>query len=75
MTIKIEFPFVSIMLALSFGVYGLIKIVHIDAINSIAIEYVLSLRQRIIYVIYLWQQHHMTFGFNMSSFGLSSQGQ
>ena len=44
MTIKIgEFPFVSIMLALSFGVYGLLKkIVHIDAISSIAIECIVT---------------------------------
>lgn len=72
MTIKIgEFPFVSIMLALSFGVYGLLKkIVHIDAISSIAIECIVTAPAGIIYVIYLWQQHHMTFGFNMSSFWL-----
>ena len=44
MTIKIgEFPFVSIMLALSFGVYGLLKkVVHIDAISSIAIECIVT---------------------------------
>ena len=76
MTIKIgEFPFVSIMLALSFGVYGLLKkIVHIDAINSIAIECIVTAPAGIIYVIYLWQQHHMTFGFNMSSFWLVFSG-
>lgn len=76
MTIKIgEFPFVSIMLALSFGVYGLLKkIVHIDAISSIAIECIVTAPAGIIYVIYLWQQHHMTFGFNMSSFWLVLSG-
>lgn len=76
MTIKIgEFPFVSIMLALSFGVYGLLKkIVHIDAISSIAIECIVTAPAGIIYVIYLWQQHHMTFGFNMSSFWLVFSG-
>ncbi|MEJ7435497.1 EamA family transporter, partial [Staphylococcus warneri] len=37
MTIKIgEFPFISLLLAFSFGIYGLLKkIVHIDAISSI----------------------------------------
>ncbi|MDM5686274.1 anion permease, partial [Staphylococcus aureus] len=37
MTLKIgEFPIVSIILALSFGTYGLLKkVVHIDAISSI----------------------------------------
>lgn len=76
MTIKIgEFPFVSIMLALSFGVYGLLKkIVHIDAISSIAIECIVTAPAGIIYIIYLWQQHHMTFGFNMSSFWLVFSG-
>lgn len=76
MTIKIgEFPFVSIMLALSFGVYGLLKkIIHIDAISSIAIECIVTAPAGIIYVIYLWQQHHMTFGFNMSSFWLVFSG-
>ncbi|MFI8612414.1 EamA family transporter RarD [Staphylococcus capitis] len=76
MTIKIgEFPFVSIMLALSFGVYGLLKkIVHIDAISSIAIECIVTAPAGIIYVIYLWQQHHMKFGFNMSSFWLVFSG-
>ncbi|MFW3612629.1 EamA family transporter RarD [Staphylococcus caprae] len=76
MTIKIgEFPFVSIMLALSFGVYGLLKkVVHIDAISSIAIECIVTAPAGIIYVIYLWQQHHMTFGFNMSSFWLIFSG-
>ncbi|RQX47350.1 EamA family transporter RarD [Staphylococcus capitis] len=76
MTIKIGgFPFVSIMLALSFGVYGLLKkIVHIDAISSIAIECIVTAPAGIIYVIYLWQQHHMTFGFNMSSFWLVFSG-
>lgn len=76
MTVKIgEFPFVSIMLALSFGVYGLLKkIVHIDAISSIAIECIVTAPAGLIYVVYLWQQHHMTFGFNMSSFWLLFSG-
>ncbi|MBX5318839.1 MULTISPECIES: EamA family transporter RarD [Staphylococcus] len=76
MTIKIgEFPFVSIMLALSFGVYGLLKkVVHIDAISSIAIECIVTAPAGIIYVFYLWQQHHMTFDFNMSSFWLIFSG-
>ncbi|MBW4835912.1 MAG: EamA family transporter RarD [Staphylococcaceae bacterium] len=76
MTIKIgEFPFVSIMLAVSFGIYGLLKkIVHIDAISSIAIECIVTAPAGIIYVVYLWQQHHMTFGFNMSSFWLIFSG-
>ncbi|EZS45555.1 EamA family transporter RarD, partial [Staphylococcus aureus] len=72
MTLKIgEFPIVSIILALSFGTYGLLKkIVHIDAISSITIECIVTAPAGLIYVIYLWQQHQMSFGLNMSSFWL-----
>ncbi|MDU6710106.1 MAG: EamA family transporter RarD, partial [Staphylococcus epidermidis] len=44
MTIKIgEFPFISLLLAFSFGIYGLLKkIVHIDAISSITIECIVT---------------------------------
>ncbi len=57
MTLKIgEFPIVSIILALSFGTYGLLKkIVHIDAISSITIECIVTAPAGLIYVIYLWQ--------------------
>ncbi|EZT00574.1 EamA family transporter RarD, partial [Staphylococcus aureus] len=63
MTLKIgEFPIVSIILALSFGTYGLLKkIVHIDAISSITIECIVTAPAGLIYVIYLWQQHQMSF--------------
>lgn len=56
MTLKIgEFPIVSIILALSFGTYGLLKkIVHIDAISSITIECIVTAPAGLIYVIYLW---------------------
>ncbi|KAE00705.1 protein RarD, partial [Staphylococcus aureus VET0333R] len=76
MTLKIgEFPIVSIILALSFGTYGLLKkIVHIDAISSITIECIVTAPAGLIYVIYLWQQHQMSFGLNMSSFWLLFSG-
>ncbi|WRN62825.1 EamA family transporter RarD [Staphylococcus aureus] len=76
MTLKIgEFPIVSIILALSFGTYGLLKkVVHIDAISSITIECIVTAPAGLIYVIYLWQQHQMSFGLNMSSFWLLFSG-
>ncbi len=75
MTLKIgEFPIVSIILALSFGTYGLLKkVVHIDAISSITIECIVTAPAGLIYVIYLWQ-HQMSFGLNMSSFWLLFSG-
>ena len=76
MTIKIgEFPFISLLLAFSFGIYGLLKkIVHIDAISSITIECIVTAPAGLIYVIYLWQQQHITFGLNISSFWLLFSG-
>ncbi len=68
-------PIVSIILALSFGTYGLLKkVVHIDAISSITIECIVTAPAGLIYVIYLWQQHQMSFGLNMSSFWLLFSG-
>ncbi|MCG7797845.1 EamA family transporter RarD [Staphylococcus epidermidis] len=76
MTIKIgEFPFISLLLAFSFGIYGLLKkIVHIDAISNITIECIVTAPAGLIYVIYLWQQQHITFGLNISSFWLLFSG-
>ena len=44
MTIRVgEFPVISLMLAFSFGIYGLLKkIVKIEAISSIAIECIVT---------------------------------
>ena len=50
------------------------KIVHIDAISSITIECIVTAPAGLIYVIYLWQQQHMTFGLNISSFWLLFSG-
>lgn len=76
MTLKVgEFPVVSLMLAFSFGIYGLLKkVVHIDAISSIAVECIVTAPAGLIYVGYLWQQHQLTFGMNMSSFWLLFSG-
>lgn len=37
------------------------KVVHIDAISSITIECIVTAPAGLIYVIYLWQQHQMSF--------------
>ncbi|MCR1797185.1 EamA family transporter RarD [Staphylococcus warneri] len=76
MTLKVgEFPIVSLMLAFSFGIYGLLKkVVHIDAISSITVECIVTAPAGLIYVGYLWQQHQLSFGMNMSSFWLLFSG-
>lgn len=76
MTLKVgEFPIVALMLAFSFGIYGLLKkVVHIDAISSITVECIVTAPAGLIYVGYLWQQHQLSFGMNMSSFWLLFSG-
>lgn len=76
MTLKVgEFPIVSLMLAFSFGIYGLLKkVVHIDAISSITVECIVTAPAGLIYVGYLWQQHQLSFDMNMSSFWLLFSG-
>lgn len=70
MTIRVGvFPSISLLLACSFGIYGLIKkIVPIDAISSITIECIVTAPAGIIYLWYIWQQGSLTFGYNSSSF-------
>ena len=76
MTIKIgEFPFVSLLLAFSFGIYSLIKkLVPIDAISSITIECIVTAPAGFIYLWYIWQQQQMSFGINSSSLWLIFSG-
>lgn len=76
MTFKLgEFPFVSLILAVTFGLYGLLKkIVNINAISSTAIECIVTSPAGIIYIIYLWQHHQVSFGLNISSFWLLFSG-
>src|SRR5699024_9195583 len=76
MTIRVGvFPSISLLLACSFGIYGLIKkIVPIDAISSITIECIVTAPAGIIYLSYIWQQGSVTFGYNTSSFWLIFSG-
>ncbi|PHK49208.1 EamA family transporter RarD [Staphylococcus edaphicus] len=76
MTIKIGvFPGISLLLAGSFGVYGLIKkIVPIDAISSITIECIVTAPAGLIYLWYIWHHGGLSFGLNSSSFWLIFSG-
>lgn len=76
MTMKIgEFPIISLMLAFSFGIYGLLKkLVRVEAMSGIAIECIVTAPAGLIYIIYLWQAHQSSVGLNMSTFLLLFSG-
>jgi len=76
MTVKIGvFPGISLLLACSFGLYGLIKkIVPIDAISSITIECIATAPAGFIYLWYIWQLGNASVGVNSSSFWLLFSG-
>ncbi|MCE4969897.1 EamA family transporter RarD [Staphylococcus chromogenes] len=76
MTLKIgEFPFVSLLLAFSFGIYGLLKkLVPLNAMSSIAIETIVTAPMAILYFIFMLTQHSLSIGFNWSSFWLLFSG-
>ena len=73
MTIRVgEFPVISLMLAFSFGIYGLLKkIVKIEAIAVSRLN--VSLRSRL-YMIYLWNTGTSSVGLNMDTFWLMFSG-
>ncbi|UEX89169.1 EamA family transporter RarD [Staphylococcus ratti] len=76
MTLKLgEFPFVSLILAFSFGIYGLLKkLVPLNAMSSITIETIVTAPMAIIYFIYMMMYHSLSIGLNMSSFWLLFSG-
>lgn len=76
MTLKMGvFPGISLLLAGSFGIYGLIKkLVPLDAISSITIECIVTAPAGLIYIWYVWQQGDLTFGYSVSSFWLLLSG-
>ncbi|MCE5090820.1 EamA family transporter RarD [Staphylococcus devriesei] len=76
MTIRVgEFPFISLMLAFSFGIYGLLKkLVRVEAMSSIAIECIVTAPAGLIYMAYLWQSSQSSVGINMDSFWLLFSG-
>ncbi|PTI65624.1 EamA family transporter RarD [Staphylococcus xylosus] len=76
MTLKLGvFPGISLLLAGSFGIYGLIKkLIPIDAISSITIECIVTAPAGFIYLWYIWHHGGLTFGMNVSSFWLLFSG-
>ncbi|UBH15744.1 EamA family transporter RarD [Macrococcus armenti] len=70
MTITIgTFPIVSIALALSFALYGLMKkVVNINAVYSIALETLITLPIACLGIALLTSQHKTYFGMNFESF-------
>ncbi|MCE4957289.1 EamA family transporter RarD [Macrococcoides caseolyticum] len=63
------FPYISIVLAASFAIYGLMKkYVQIDAIYSIALETIITLPISLIGIGILTQQGEQHFGINTTSF-------
>ncbi|MCJ1655330.1 EamA family transporter RarD [Staphylococcus sp. NRL 16/872] len=76
MTIRVgEFPIISLMLAFSFGIYGLLKkLVQVEAISGITIECIVTAPAGLIYMIYLWQTHQASVGLNMDTFWLMFSG-
>ena len=76
MTIQVGvFPIVSLLLAFTFGLYGLIKkLVPIHAISRITIECIVTAPVALIYISYLFQQHESAVGLNMSTFLLLFSG-
>lgn len=76
MTIRVgEFPLISLLLAFSFGIYGLLKkLVPIEAMSSITIECIVTAPAGFIYLVYLWQTQQITSGINMATFWLLFSG-
>ncbi|BGE81245.1 EamA family transporter RarD [Staphylococcus petrasii] len=76
MTIRVgEFPIISLMLAFSFGIYGLLKkLVQVEAISGITIECIVTAPAGLIYMIYLWQTHQASVGMNMDTLWLMFSG-
>lgn len=76
MTITIgEFPFIALLLAFSFGFYGLLKkLVPLNAISSITIETIVTAPIALIYLVYVYFNHGLSIGWNLSSFWLLFSG-
>ncbi|NJI00331.1 EamA family transporter RarD [Staphylococcus hyicus] len=76
MTIKIgEFPYISLLLASSFGIYGLLKkLVPLNALSSITIETIVTTPMALIYIVYMALHSHLSIGLNMSTFWLLFSG-
>ncbi|UXR68758.1 EamA family transporter RarD [Staphylococcus sp. IVB6246] len=76
MTFKVgEFPFISLMLAFSFGIYGLLKkLVPMSAVSSITIESMATAPMALIYLVIIGQSHGLSIGMNSATFWLLFSG-
>ena len=76
MTFKVgEFPFISLVLAFSFGIYGLLKkLVPLSAVSSITIETVATAPMALIYLLIVGQTHGLSVGMNSATFWLLFSG-
>lgn len=76
MTFKVgEFPFISLILAFSFGIYGLLKkLVPMSAVSSITIETIATAPMALIYLIVVGQSHGLSIGMNSATFWLLFSG-
>lgn len=76
MTFKVgEFPFISLVLAFSFGIYGLLKkLVPLSAVSSITIETVATAPMALIYLLVVGQTHGLSVGMNSATFWLLFSG-
>lgn len=76
MTFKVgEFPFISLMLAFSFGIYGLLKkLVPMSAVSSITIESMDTAPMALIYLVIIGQSHGLSIGMNSATFWLLFSG-
>lgn len=76
MTFKVgEFPFISLVLAFTFGIYGLLKkLVPMSAVSSITIESIATAPMAIIYLVIIGQSHGLSIGMNSSTFWLLFSG-
>ncbi|HDU1315939.1 TPA: EamA family transporter RarD, partial [Staphylococcus pseudintermedius] len=70
-----EFPYISLILAFSFGIYGLLKkLVPMPALSSITIESLATAPMAIIYLIIVGQTADLSIGWNISTFWLLFSG-
>ncbi|WP_240622391.1 EamA family transporter RarD [Staphylococcus lutrae] len=76
MTFKVgDFPYISLILAFSFGIYGLLKkLVPMPALSSITIESLSTAPMAIIYLIFVSQTSQLSLGWNMSTFWILFSG-
>ncbi|MBI5975479.1 EamA family transporter RarD [Staphylococcus canis] len=76
MTVKVgELPVISLVLAFTFGFYGLLKkLVPLNALSGITIETIATTPAALIYLFYIYQHSGLSVGWNLSTFWLLFSG-